>query len=327
MQDHFVNVKNLHVHFHTDGGVVYAVNGLDLFIQKGETLGLVGETGAGKTTTALSLMHLIDEPAGRIVKGEISFEDHDLLALSKQEMLKVRGKQITMIFQDPMSSLNPVTPVGDQVAEVIRQHERCSRAESVEKAVQILEQVGIPGERYKDYPHQFSGGMKQRTVIAIAIACNPDLLIADEPTTALDVTIQAQVLKLLSDLKEQKKMSILLITHDLGIVAQMCDRVAVMYAGEIIEYGTARDVFEHTRHPYTIGLFDSLPSLTQDVDRLKPIAGLMPDMFNLPSGCKFYDRCPYAQAACQTETIGMVMVSDRHGVRCVRTAEIEEVGH
>jgi len=232
-----------------------------------------------------------------------------------------------MIFQDPMSSLNPVTPVGDQVAEVIRQHERCSRAESVEKAVQILEQVGIPGERYKDYPHQFSGGMKQRTVIAIAIACNPDLLIADEPTTALDVTIQAQVLKLLSDLKEQKKMSILLITHDLGIVAQMCDRVAVMYAGEIIEYGTARDVFEHTRHPYTIGLFDSLPSLTQDVDRLKPIAGLMPDMFNLPSGCKFYDRCPYAQAACQTETIGMVMVSDGHGVRCFRTAEIEEVGH
>ena len=277
-----LQVKDLRVHYTTEGAVVRAVNGIDLSIRPGEALGLVGETGAGKTTTALGLLRLVPDPPGRIVSGEIFYQGEDLLKKTEKQMRAIRGNQISMIFQDPMTALNPVIPVDDQIAEVIRLHRKCSRREAEREALRMLEKVGIQAVRAHEYPHQFSGGMKQRVVIAIALACDPKLLIADEPTTALDVTIQAQVLVMIKELQRELGTSMLLITHDLGVVAGTCDSVAVMYAGEIVEYGSLEDIFDHTTHPYTIGLMDSIPSLDQDVERLKPIPGLMPDPTDLP---------------------------------------------
>lgn len=315
-KENLISIRDLTIHYFTDDGVVKAVNGIDLDIAKGETLGLVGETGAGKTTTALGIMRLIPNPPGRIVGGEILFGGADLLKESEKDMRRHRGFDFSMIFQDPMTSLNPVLTVGDQIAEVVRLHEKVSRAEASKKAAQMLELVGIPAERMNDYPNQFSGGMKQRVVIAIALACNPQLIIADEPTTALDVTIQAQVLALMSELREKSKTAMLLITHDLGVVAEICDKVAIMYAGQIMEYGTLEDIYENVCHPYTKGLFDSLPSLSTKVHRLNPISGLMPDPANLPSGCPFHPRCPKKCARCETEAPKNVEVAPGHFVRC-----------
>ena len=312
----FLDIKNLTIHYITDDGVVKAVNGIDLSLEKGDTLGLVGETGAGKTTTALGVMGLVPDPPGKIISGEIFYNGEDLLKKSNAEMRKIRGGQISMIFQDPMTALNPVLRVGDQIAEVVHLHGNCSRAEAMERAIKMLEMVGIPAERASEYPHQFSGGMKQRVVIAIALACEPQLIIADEPTTALDVTIQAQVLDMMSDLKKEIGTSMILITHDLGVVAETCDKVAIMYAGEIVEYGDLRNIFKETAHPYTKGLFGSLPSLNQKTHRLKPIAGLMPDPANLPEGCKFNPRCPYADERCRSEEPSVVELTPGHLVRC-----------
>lgn len=269
--DKILEIKDLSVEFDTDEGTVNAVNTLNIEMKKGETLGIVGETGAGKTTTALSILRLVPDPPGKIVKGEIYFEGQNLLELKEEEMRRIRGNQISMIFQDPMTSLNPVITVGDQIAEVIEIHEDVTSAQAMEKAKDMLKLVGIPEDRAAEYPHQFSGGMKQRVIIAIALACNPNLLIADEPTTALDVTIQAQVLKLMKNLKEEFNTAMILITHDLGVVAETCDRVAVMYAGEIIETATLEQLFNDPKHPYTLGLFGSIPNLEEEIDRLKPI--------------------------------------------------------
>lgn len=297
-----LDIRGLRVEYHTDEDVVYAVNGLDLTIGKGESLGLVGETGAGKTTTALSVLRLIADPPGKIMGGEIWFEGEDMLQAKPARLREIRGSKISVIFQDPMTSLNPVYSVGDQIAEVIHQHEKCSKEEGRRKAGDMLEMVGIPRARYDEYPHQFSGGMKQRIVIAIALACQPQLLIADEPTTALDVTIQAQVLAMIRELRDRLGTSMLMITHDLGIVAQTCDDVGVMYAGEIIESGTVEDIFLGDRHhPYTVGLFDSIPNLTSRATRLKPIPGLMPDPTALPDGCVFADRCSHCMEICSTQ--------------------------
>ena len=317
MSDKLLDIKDLTIEFVTDDEVVSAVNGLDMELNEGETIGLVGETGAGKTTSALGIMGLVPNPPGKIKRGSIKFEGVDLLELPEEDMRKIRGSKISMIFQDPMTSLNPVMTVGEQIAEVIEIHEKVTKAEAFEKAKEMLELVGIPGSRANDFPHQFSGGMKQRVVIAIALACNPKLLIADEPTTALDVTIQAQVLDLMNELKEKFKTAMILITHDLGVVAQACDKVAIMYAGEIVESGTLLDVFQSPKHPYTHGLFGSIPSLDEDCDRLKPIQGLMPDPTNLPSGCKFNPRCPHATELCSRQEPKITEVTPGHKVRCL----------
>ncbi len=313
-----LEIKNLRVQYASDDGVVEAVNGIDLSIGPGEALALVGETGAGKTTTAMSVLRLIADPPGKIVSGSIFFNGEDLLEKSEAQMRKVRGKQISMIFQDPMTALNPVLRVVDQIAEIIRVHDQCSREESVMRASDMLELVGIAPERGNDYPHQFSGGMKQRVVIAIALACTPQLLLADEPTTALDVTIQAQVLEMMSQLREKSNTAMLLITHDLGVVADICDRVAIMYAGEIVESGTLLQIYQQTKHPYTKGLFGSLPSLDKKVHRLKPITGLMPDPTDLPSGCKFHPRCPEATEECARICPPAVDTGEGHMVRCLK---------
>ncbi|GHH99770.1 ABC transporter ATP-binding protein [Neobacillus kokaensis] len=311
-----LEIRNLNVEYRTDDEIVYAVNSLDLSLNSGESLGLVGETGAGKSTTALSILQLVADPPGKTTSGEILFEGEDLLKAKKDFLRHIRGNKISMIFQDPMTSLNPVYSVGDQIAEVIYLHEKCSKSEAQQKAAEMLETVGIPKERYDEYPHQFSGGMKQRVVIAMSIACSPQLILADEPTTALDVTIQAQVLELMNDLKVKFNTSLLLITHDLGVVAQVCDRVAIMYAGEIVEIGTVEEVFENPKHPYTVGLFRSIPQLDEKVDRLKPIKGQMPDPTNLPSGCKFHPRCPHAIEACTKIQPAMTNVKGTHIVKC-----------
>ncbi len=326
MGEKLLEIKNLAVSYHSDGVVFHAVNGIDLDMDHGKILGLVGETGAGKTTTALSIMNLLPERPSRIESGEIIFEGNDLLKYNDADMGLVRGAQIAMIFQDPMSSLNPVINVGDQIGEALRLHnsENLSREQLERKVEQLLELVGIPAERKVEYPHQFSGGMKQRVVIAIALACDPKLLIADEPTTALDVTIQAQVLNLMKGLIEKLGTSVLLITHDLGVIAEMCDDVAVMYAGEIIEKGTVEDIFEDSafRHPYTEGLFGSVPQLDDKAPRLKPIHGLMPDPSQLPEGCKFNPRCEKCMEICKT-TKPPVIQKGTHMVRCHLFAEKE----
>lgn len=310
-----LNVKNLAVRYETEDGIVKAVNGLDLEIEHGKALGLVGETGAGKTTTALSLLRLIPNPPGVEECDVMEIDGIDMLNLSIKELEKVRGKDISMIFQDPMTALNPVFTVGDQIAESIFLHEKVSYAEAQKRAVEMLEIVGIPGERANEYPHQFSGGMKQRVIIAIALACRPKLLIADEPTTALDVTIQAQVLELMKNLRKQYNTSLIMITHDLGIVAEICDEVAVMYAGNIVEKGTLQDVFNRTKHPYTEGLFNSIPNINDRKAMLTPIQGLMPDPTELPEGCPFHPRCPYAADDC-LQVQKNNMISDTHYVRC-----------
>ncbi len=317
MSKDFLNIENLHIHYITQDGTVKAVNGIDLEINRGETLGLVGETGAGKTTTALGILRLIPDPPGKVMEGKIHFEGKDILNISEEDMRKIRGNKVSMIFQDPMTSLNPVMTVGEQIAEVIEIHEDVTKEEANKKAKEMLELVGISGGRAGEYPHQFSGGMKQRVVIAIALACSPELLIADEPTTALDVTIQAQVLDLMKNLKEEFNTAMLLITHDLGVVAEACDKVAIMYAGEIVEFADIKNLFENPSHPYTEGLFGSIPNLDEDVDRLKPIKGLMPDPTNLPTGCKFHPRCPYATEICKTKEPESIDIGNGHKVKCL----------
>ena len=316
--EHLLVIKDLSVRFQTMDADVHAVNGIDLAIDAGETLGLVGETGAGKTTTALAILNLIQSPPGKIESGQILFAGRNILEMTDDELLSIRGSAISMIFQDPMTALNPIFRVEDQIAEVIRIHEKKSKREAVEKAREMLELVGIPAERGSDYPHQFSGGMKQRVVIAMALACNPKLLLADEPTTALDVTIQAQVLDMMKTLRDEFGTSMILITHDLGVVAETCDKVAVMYAGEIVEYGSLEHIFDETTHPYTKGLFHSLPSLDRKERRLKPIAGLMPDPARLPEGCKFHPRCPFAEERCRTVNPKAAEISPGHFVKCLR---------
>ncbi|QTX32630.1 ABC transporter ATP-binding protein [Aminithiophilus ramosus] len=314
--DNLLEIKGLRVAFHTDDGTVHALNDVDLELGDGETLGLVGETGAGKTTLARSIMRLIPSPPGVIEAGEIFFEGRDLVGADISEMLGIRGNRISMIFQDPMSALNPVITIGDQIAEVIGVHQKVSHKEAWERALLMLGTVGISADRAGDYPHQFSGGMKQRVVIAIALACNPTLLIADEPTTALDVTIQAQVLEMMADLKKKLGTATILITHDLGIVAQMCENVAILYAGEIVEAGTVHDIFKRTLHPYTEGLLAAIPKINENVTRLRPIDGLMPDPMALPEGCAFRERCTYATDLCRTARPALSVTEGRHKVRC-----------
>ena len=315
-----LSVKNLSVEYTSGADVVRAVNDISFDLNFGQTLGLVGETGAGKTTIAKSIMRILPVPPARLKAGEIYLEDVNLLKVSDQEMRGIRGKRISMIFQDPMTALNPIMRVGEQIAEVIRLHEKVSKTEANEKARQTLELVGISRDRFREYPHQFSGGMKQRVVIAIALACQPDLLIADEPTTALDVTIQAQVLELIGELQKKQNSAMILITHDFGVVAKCCDTVAVIYGGQAVEYGTKRQIFQEPQHPYTQGLFDAIPRITTDVDRLKPIHGLPPDPTCLPGGCYFAPRCPYAAAECKTGPIPIRQGSDGHICRCIRSA-------
>ena len=316
MSEALLEIKDLTVKYITMDGVVHAVTDVDLSIGVGETLGLVGETGAGKTTTALSILNLLPTPPAKIERGSILFEGQDILEMSDHDIRQIRGSKISMIFQDPMTALNPIFPVEKQIAEVISIHEHIPAAEAVKKAQQALEMVGIPAARGREYPHQFSGGMKQRVVIAMALDCDPRLLIADEPTTALDVTIQAQVLELIREAKEKSGSSMLLITHDLGVVAETCDKVAIMYAGEIVEYGNLEDIFDRMAHPYTKGLFDSLPSLDRVDHRLKPIRGLMPDPTDLPEGCSFQPRCPYATEQCKGEAPVLEEIGPGHHCRC-----------
>lgn len=317
MAEKLLEIRDLHVEYRTDEDTVYAVNGLDLTLNKGETLGLVGETGAGKTTTCLSILKLLPDKIGYITGGSIKLNGRDIISASDAVMRDIRGKDVSMIFQDPMTSLNPVFTVGEQIEEVIKLHNpELSHEQVTDRVDEMFKLVGLPPERKVEYPHQFSGGMKQRIVIAMALACEPQLILADEPTTALDVTIQAQVLKLMRELKQKLNTSMILVTHDLGIVAQTCDKVAVMYAGEIIEAGTVEDIFEgEHHHPYTVGLFGSIPDLTKDTDRLTPIFGLMPDPANLPKGCKFHPRCTHARPECGSLEPAEYE-KDGHRIRC-----------
>ena len=328
MADILLDIRDLSVVYATEDGVVRALNKATLQLHKGEALGLVGETGAGKTTLARGIMRLVPQPPGKITSGEVIYDGTDLLKLPEREMRQLRGRQISMIFQEPMTSLNPVMTVGHQIQEAITTHHpHLSKDEARKQAEEMLEMVGISASRYDDYPHQFSGGMKQRVVIAIALACNPQLLIADEPTTALDVTIQAQVLEMIHDLKRKNNTAMLLITHDLGVVAQNCDSVAIIYAGEVVEYGTLRQVYKQIMHPYTEGLFNSVPSLETTAKRLAAIDGMMPDPTALPQGCKFADRCKYATERCRKEEPALVEMSDGHKVRCFRySEEVEKNG-
>ena len=313
---YILEIENLTIYYETEDEIVKAVNDVSLKLEKKKAIGLVGETGAGKTTTALSILHLVPSPPGVIKSGSIKVDGKEVHEMNKDALHAMRGNDVSMVFQDPMTSLNPVFPVGKQIADTIQLHNHCSRAEADQRAGDMLELVGIPRERMNEYPHQFSGGMKQRVLIAIALSCNPKLLIADEPTTALDVTIQAQVLKMMSDLKENMGSSLLMITHDLGIVAEICYEVAIMYAGRIVEQGNLEDIFNNAMHPYTEGLFNSLPNPNDRVSRLKPIPGLMPDPSNLPVGCAFAPHCKYATDACREKQPEGKWVSDTHYVAC-----------
>ena len=326
-----LTVEDLVVKFNLRGQVLTAVRGISLELYKGESLAIVGESGSGKSVFTKTFMGLLDNN-GWIDNGHIYYHDYDLTTFKKEkDWTKIRGQRIAMVFQDPMTSLNPVYTVGEQIAEVIRLHEKCSKEEAAKKAGEMLEMVGIPAERYNEYPHQFSGGMKQRVVIAMSIACSPQLILADEPTTALDVTIQAQVLELMNELKAKMNTSMLLITHDLGVVAQICDRVAIMYCGEIVEYGTIEEVFSHPAHPYTIGLFGSIPTLDEKSDHLNPIMGQVADPTDLPAGCCFNPRCPYAGDICRYEKPQRTIQNGTHAVCChaaqgiFEQRELEEV--
>ena len=312
---HLLSVKDLHTSFTTDHGEVQAVNGVSFNLDAGKVLGIVGESGSGKSVTAYSIMQILADN-GRITSGEILYKGEDISRWGESKMQDFRGKCCSIIFQDPMTSLNPVHSVGDQIAEVVYLHGGHTRQEAKEQACKMLEMVGIPADRYHEYPHQFSGGMKQRVVIAMSIACSPQLILADEPTTALDVTIQAQVLELMNELKQEIKTSVLLITHDLGVVAQVCDRVAIMYCGQIVEQGTIEEVFTHPSHPYTIGLFGSIPTLDSKSDHLTPIEGMVADPTDLPEGCYFAPRCPYACDLCRTQGPASANMGGTHEVRC-----------
>lgn len=296
-----LDIKNLHVHYVTDDATAKAVNGIDFEVKEGEAFGLVGETGAGKTTTALSIMQLIPDPPGIIVDGEINFEGKNVIYNTDKENQTMRGNGVAMIFQDPMTALNPVMTVGKQLSEVVMTHEKVSKAEAKQRVIDLLEVVGVKSDRYDDYPHQFSGGQKQRVVIAMSLLCNPKLLIADEPTTALDVTIQAQVLDIINQLREKYNMAMILITHDLGVVAETCDNVAIMYAGQIVETGTVKEVYLNPKHPYTRGLFDSIPKLDDDSSELIPIEGAISNAADLSTGCYFHPRCRYCKDICKRQ--------------------------
>lgn len=316
-KENFLEVKDLVVEYTSEGRIVHAVNGVSFTLQRGRTIGLVGETGAGKTSIAKAILRILPEPGGKIAGGEVFLDGEDILKLKEKGMRKLRGRKISMIFQDPMTSLNPVKRVVDQISEVIKTHnKKMSQAEATAEAIKMLGKVGIAENRAREYPHQFSGGMKQRVVIAMALACNPDLLLADEPTTALDVTIQAQVLDMINQLKKDYNTAMIMITHDLGVVAEVCDDVAVVYAGEVIEYGTKEAVFDHPTHPYTKGLFGAIPDLNSHVKRLSPIDGLPPDPSDLPQGCNFSPRCPYATDACRNGDIPLVEIAEGHTCRC-----------
>ena len=312
----FLSVKDLVVEYTSGGQTVHAVNGVSFDLEKGKTLGLVGETGAGKTTIAKSILRILPDPPAKIKSGSITLDGQELLSAEENEMLKIRGNKVSMIFQDPMTALNPVMTVGEQIAEAVEIHQTHDKAKAKEQAVKMLEMVGIPAERYKEYPHQFSGGMKQRVVIAIALACNPMLLLADEPTTALDVTIQAQVLELIQKLQSELNTAMILITHDLGVVSETCDKVAIMYAGQIVESGKWIDIYKNPSHPYTKGLFGSIPTLDKDIERLTPIEGSMPDPMDLPSGCAFHPRCADCMEKCSKAAPEPVEISPGHVVRC-----------
>jgi oligopeptide/dipeptide ABC transporter ATP-binding protein len=324
MSEPLLAVEDLRTHFFTDDGVVRAVDGVSFEVRAGETLALVGESGSGKSVTALSILRLVPEPPGKIVSGRLRFQGRDLLALAPDGMRRVRGKEISMIFQEPMTSLNPVFTCGEQIAEALRLHERASRREARARAVELLRLVGIPTpeQRAGEYPHQLSGGMRQRVMIAMALACRPSLLIADEPTTALDVTIQAQILDLLGRLQEELGMAVLLITHDLGVVAETAGRVAVMYAGQIVEYGDARATLRRPRHPYTAGLLASLPRLGARAASLRVIPGQVPDAARLPLACRFHPRCPAVVERCRTLDPPLSVLEEGHQSRCWRAAEI-----
>ena len=315
-----LDIKDLVVHYVLEDETVEAVNGVTLSLKKGQTLGLVGETGAGKTSTALAVLNLVQTPPGVIKSGSISVCGKDVLKMTPRQLEKVRGKDVSMIFQDPMTALNPIMAVGEQIAESIRYHEGLGISGAMAKAREILEMVGIPAVRAVEYPHQFSGGMKQRVIIAIALACSPNVLLADEPTSALDVTIQAQVLDMMVELKNKLGMALVMITHDLGVVAKICDMVAVMYAGKIVEYGTLEDLFNEPKHPYTEGLFNSLPNILDSKTKMKPIPGLMPDPTKLPTGCAFEPRCRYAVEKC-LEPCAQQTVSETHTLLCTRYGE------
>lgn len=310
-----LDIQDLTIHYITESGNVHAVENLNLTLEHGENLGFVGETGAGKTTTALGIMGLVPNPPGKVMGGKILFEGEDLLKKSERQMRDIRGGKIAMIFQDPMTSLNPVVTVGIQISEALVAHQNLSEAEAEKKAMEMLEKVQIPGQRYREYPHEFSGGMRQRVVIAMALACNPGLIIADEPTTALDVTIQAQVLDLMRSLKEEFSTAMIMITHDLGVVGEVCDHVAVMYAGRIVETGSLEQIFGNARHPYTLGLFRCIPDIEEETSKIRPIEGLMPDPLDLPSGCPFHPRCPQCMDVCRTVVPG-VLDDGGHRVMC-----------
>jgi oligopeptide transport system ATP-binding protein len=316
-----LEIRNLKTHFFISNGVIKAVDGVDITIQKGETLGIVGESGCGKTVLALSIMRLIPDPPGKIVSGSIQFKNRDLLKLSLKEMQQIRGNEMSMIFQEPMTSLNPVYTIGEQISETIRMHQRLNRTEAKKKAIGILDLVGIPdsAKRYNEYPHKMSGGMRQRVMIAMALCCNPDLLIADEPTTALDVTIQAQILELIEALKDELKMSVIMVTHDLGVIAETAQKAAVMYAGHIVEESPVKDLFHNPLPPYTIGLFRSLPRVDAEKDshgRLMAIQGSVPDLLDLPPGCPFQPRCEWAKERCKEEIPPYRTLTPHHSVGC-----------
>ena len=316
MSDKILEIKDCEIQYITEIGIVHAVNHIDFSIERGASMGLVGETGAGKTTTCLGILNLLPSTTGRVTSGEIIFNGENLLKKSDKEMQKIRGSQISMVFQDPMTALNPSQTIGDQIVESIRHHQKCSKRDAWDQMKDMLAKVGIEPERADDYPHQFSGGMKQRVVIAMALACNPSLLLADEPTSALDVTIQAQVLEMIKSLQDEFQTAMLLITHDLGVVAEVCSTVGIMYAGEIVEYSAVEEFFENTVHPYSQGLIAAIPRLDENVKRLNVIPGMMPDPMDLPSGCKFHTRCPYATELCKTCVPSMREVSPGHAVKC-----------
>ncbi len=317
MDSNLLEIKDLCVQYKTHNGTVYAVNGVNLTLKKGETLGLVGETGAGKTTTALSILRLLPDRIGEIKSGSILLDGEEITKISEAEMRNIRGNKVSMIFQDPMTSLNPILPVGQQIGEAVLLHTDLNKEEREKRVDEMLTAVGLQPSRKNEYPHQFSGGMKQRIVIAIALACNPELLLADEPTTALDVTIQSQVLQMMNDLKKRFNTGMILITHDLGVVAQTCDKVAIMYAGHIVENGTVQDIYESAQHhPYTVGLFNSIPEMNKDSNRLAPIPGLMPDPMIRQEGCSFSDRCPKCSERCRREKPGNYTVSNSHTISC-----------
>jgi len=313
-----LEVKNLKTHFFTHEGTVKAVDGISFRINQGETLGIVGESGSGKSVTALSVMRLIPHPPGKIVNGEICFEGKDLLKLDDKEIRKIRGKKISMIFQEPMTSLDPVFTIGHEIIEAIRLHQGLKKEKAQKKAIEILKIVGIPDveKRINNYPHELSGGMRQRVMIAMALSCNPTLLIADEPTTALDVTIQAQILRLINDLKGKFGASVMLITHDLGVIAEMCDHVAVMYAGHIVEHTDIYTLFDNPLHPYTKGLSKSIPRLDLEVENLDAIPGIVPNLLDLPSGCPFHPRCDFCFKKCMEEMPELIEIENSHLVKC-----------